>query len=68
MNPKPPKSGRGRRILGLAAVGATVLGFVGAGLATAGPALADPAVSYLGVGSNASTPGRRHERLRRPAR
>jgi len=52
MNPKPPKSGRGRRVLGLAAVGATVLGVVGAGLATAGPALADPAVSYLGVGSN----------------
>jgi hypothetical protein len=50
---KPPKSGRSRMLLGLATVGATVLGFAGAGLAVgAGPALADPANNYVAVGSN----------------
>jgi hypothetical protein len=52
MNLKPPRSRRGRGLIGLAAVGVTVLGFASAGLATAGPALADPVSNYVGVGSN----------------
>ncbi len=49
---KPPKSRRRRALVGLVAVGATVLGIAGAGLATAGSALADPVSNYVGVGSN----------------
>lgn len=52
MNLKPPRSRRGRSLLGLAVAAATVIGFAGAGLATAGPALADPVNNYVGVGSN----------------
>jgi len=52
MNLKPPRSGRSRRILGLAAVGAVTLGFASAGLVGAGPALADPPNTYVAVGSN----------------
>jgi hypothetical protein len=52
MNLKPPRSRRGRRLIGLAAVATTVLGFAGAGLITAGSASADPVNNYVGVGSN----------------
>ncbi len=49
---KPPRSRRGRSLVGLAAAAVTLLGFAGAGLATAEPALADPVNNYVGVGSN----------------
>jgi hypothetical protein len=52
MNLNPLRSRRG--LLSLATVGAATLGLAGAGLVSARPAGADPAVSYVGVGSEAT--------------